>query len=163
MDYSFLDKCFLVIKPGTWKTVNELLGQYGVEQEAVSTNVIRADTTVVESNIHYPSDSSLLWDTWRVASRLLKQAMQIAPGSCSHRFHDRKIKRLHLYITRYMPSKSDSRQRKVKESFRTLIERTGRCCCAKASRSSSPTMRSTRNRKPTATCISADSVFLPRF
>ena len=47
------------------------------------------------------------------------------PLSCPHRFHNRKIKRLYLYITRYMPSKSDSRQRKVKESFRTLIERTG--------------------------------------
>ena len=28
--------------------------------------MIRTDTTVVESNIHYPTDSSLLWDTWRV-------------------------------------------------------------------------------------------------
>ena len=124
MDYSFLDKCFLAIEPKTWKRVNELLGWYGVAQEAVSTNVIRTDTTVVESNIHYPTDASLLWDTWRVASRLLKQGMEIAPRSFSHRFHDRKIKRLYLYITRYMPSKSDSRQRKVKESFRTLIERT---------------------------------------
>jgi IS5 family transposase len=124
MDYSFLDKCFLAVEPKTWKGVNELLGQYGVAQEAVSTNVIRADTTVVESNIHYPTDASLLWDTWRVASRLLKRAMEIVPGSCSHRFHDRKIKRLYLYVTRYLPSKSDIRQRKVKASFRTLIERT---------------------------------------
>ena len=125
MDYSFLDKCFLTIEPKTWKQVNELLGQYGVAQEAVHTNVIRTDTTVVESNIHYPTDASLLWDVWRVASRLLKQARELVPLSCPHRFHDRKVKRLYLYVTRYMPSKSDSRQRKVKESFRTLIERTG--------------------------------------
>ena len=124
MDYSFLDKCFLAIAPTTWKRVNELLGQYGVAEEAVSTNVIRTDTTVVESNIHYPTDASLLWDTWRVASRLLKRAMEIVPGCCLHRLHDRKIKRLYLYVTRYMPSKSASRQRKVKASFRTLIERT---------------------------------------
>ncbi len=124
MDFTFLDKCFLAIRPQTWKRVNELLGQYGVAQGAVSTQVIRTDTTAVESNIHYPTDSSLLWDTWRVASRLLKRAREIAPESCPHRFHDRKIKRLHLYITRYMPSKSKSRQRKVKSSFATLIERT---------------------------------------
>ena len=124
MDYSFLDKCFLVIKPKTWKEINELLGQYGVAEDVVHTNVIRTDTTVVESNIHYPTDASLLWDTWRVASRLLKRAMEIVPGCCPHRLHDRKIKRLYLYVTRYMPSKSASRQRKVKESFRTLIERT---------------------------------------
>ena len=125
MDFTFLDKCFLAIQPETWKRVNELLGQYGVTLGAVGTEVIRTDTTAVESNIHYPTDSSLLWDTWRVASRLLKRAREIAPESCAHRFHDRKIKRLHLYITRYMPSKSKSRQRKVKAAFRTLIERTG--------------------------------------
>jgi IS5 family transposase len=125
MDYSFLDKCFLVIRPQTWRRVNELLGQYGIAEEMVSTNVIRTDTTVVESNIHYPTDASLLWDTWRVASRLLAQAREIFSESCPHRFHDRKIKRLYLYVTRYLPSKSESRQRKVKAAFRTLIERTG--------------------------------------
>jgi IS5 family transposase len=124
MDYSFLDKCFLAVEPRTWKHINELLGQYGVAEDMVHTNVIRTDTTVVESNIHHPTDSSLLWDTWRVVSRLLKRAMEIVPGCCPHRLHERKIKRLYLYITRYMPSKSESRQRKVKTSFRTLIERT---------------------------------------
>ena len=114
MDFTFLDKCFLAIEPKTWKQVNELLGRYGVAQKAVSTNVIRTDTTVVESNIHYPTDASLLWDTWRVASRLLKRAREIDPASCPHRFHNRKVKRLYLYVTRYMPSKSESRQRKVK-------------------------------------------------
>jgi len=124
MDYSFLDKCFLAIEPKTWKCVNELLGQYGVAEDMVHANVIRADTTVVESNIHHPTDASLLWDTWRVTSRLLKQARGLVPGCCPHRLHDRKLKRLYLYVIRYMPSKSASRQRTVKASFRTLIERT---------------------------------------
>jgi IS5 family transposase len=125
MDFTFLDRCFLAIHPETWRRVNQRLGQYGVAEEMVSTNVIRTDTTVVEANIHYPTDASLLWDTWRVASRLLVRAREIVPASCPHRFHDRKIKRLYLYVTRYMPSKSESRQRKVKAMFRTLIERTG--------------------------------------
>lgn len=124
MDYSFLDRCFLAIEPKTWKGVNEVLGRYGVAEDMVHTNIIRTDTTVVESNIHYPTDASLLWDTWRVTSRLLKRAMEIAPGCVPHRLHDRKAKRLYLYVTRYMPSKSESRQRTVKKSFRTLIERT---------------------------------------
>ena len=125
MDFTFLDRCFLAITPTTWKRVNVLLGGYGVAQQAVSTDVIRADTTVVETNIHYPTDASLLWDTWRVASRLLKRAREIDSASCPHRFHNRKIERLYLYVTRYLPSKSKSRQRKVKAAFRTLIERTG--------------------------------------
>ena len=77
MDFSFLDKCFLAIRPETWKRVNELLGRYAVAEEAINPKVIRTDTTVVESNIHHPTDSSLLWDTWRVATRLLKRAREI--------------------------------------------------------------------------------------
>ena len=123
MDYSFLDKCFLAIRPETWRQVNELLGRYGVEQGAINPKVIRTDTTVVESNIHYPTDSSLLWDTWRVAARLLERARKIVRKSVPHRFHSRKIKGLYLNITRYMPSKSESRQQRVKAAFRTLIER----------------------------------------
>ena len=123
MDYSFLDKCFLAIRPETWRQVNELLGRYGVEQGAINPKVIRTDTTVVESNIHYPTDSSLLWDSWRVAARLLERGRKIVRQSVPHRFHSRKIKGLYLNITRYMHSKSASRQQRVKAAFRTLIER----------------------------------------
>ena len=70
MDFTFLDKCFLAIQPATWRRVNEQLGRYGVAEGVVNPKVIRTDTMVVESNIHYPTDSSLLWDTWRVATRL---------------------------------------------------------------------------------------------
>lgn len=104
MDCSFLDKCFLVIRPETWRRINQLLAEYGIRQGLVDPAVICADTTVVETNIHYPTGSSLLWDTWRVATRLLGRARQIAPQSVPYRFHDRKIKRLHLYITRYSPA-----------------------------------------------------------
>ena len=42
-----------------------------------------------------------------MASRLLKRAREIDSESCLHRFHNRKVKRLFLYVTRYMPSKSE--------------------------------------------------------
>jgi len=67
-----------------------------------------------------------LWDTWRVASRLLKRGRKIVRESCPKRFHDRKIKGLHLFITRYIKSSSKARQRAVKQSFRVLIERVER-------------------------------------
>jgi IS5 family transposase len=125
MDFTFLDRCFLAIRPKTWKRVNDLLGRRAVQEDVVDPAVIRTDTTVVETNIHYPTDASLLWDTWRVASRLLKRAREVDPASCPHRFHDRKIKKLYHYVTRYTSSRSKRRQRKVKAAFRTLIERTG--------------------------------------
>jgi hypothetical protein len=36
MDFTFLDKCFLAIRPETWKRVNELLGRYGVGRGMVN-------------------------------------------------------------------------------------------------------------------------------
>jgi transposase, IS5 family len=123
MDFSFLNKCSLAIRPETWKRVNELLGRYAVGRGVVHPTMIRTDTTVIESNIHYPTDASLLWDTWRVAARLLERAREILGESVPHRFHTRKIKRLYLFVTRYSKSPSAKRQRKVQESFRTLIER----------------------------------------
>lgn len=123
MDFTFLNKCSLAIRPATWKRVNELLGRYGVRQGIIHPKVIRTDTTVMESNIHYPTDASLLWDTWRVAERLLKRGRKIAPPSVPHRFHGRKIKKLYLNITRYSKSPSAKRQRTVRAWFRTLVER----------------------------------------
>lgn len=123
MDFTFLNKCSLAIRPETWKRVNELLGRYGVGQGIINPKVIRTDTTVMESNIHYPTDASLLWDTWRVAERLLARARKILGESVPHRFHTRKIKKLYLFVTRYSSSRSAKRQRKVRESFGTLIER----------------------------------------
>ena len=123
MDFTFLDKCSLAIRPETWKRVNELLGRYGVQRGVVNPKVIRTDTTVMESNIHYPTDASLLWDTWRVATRLLKRAREISAASVPRRFHTRKIKKLYLDITRYSKSKSAKRQQQVRGWFRTLIER----------------------------------------
>ena len=77
----------------------------------------------MECNVHYPTDNALLWDTRRVASRILQRGRKLNPTSVLHRLYDRKIKKLYLDITRYIASKSKQRQRLVKQSFRTLIER----------------------------------------
>jgi len=123
MDHSFLDRCLQAVRPATWKRVNELLAQQAAREKTIATSTIRTDTTVVETNIHWPTDASLLWDTWRVASRLLKRGREIVPESCPHRFHDKKTKRLYLFITRYAKSPSKKRQQKVKAAFRVLIGR----------------------------------------
>lgn len=58
-----------------------------------------------------------------MASRILRRGRDIQLASCPHRFHDNKIKRLHLRITRYSNSTSKKRKRQVQRDFRTLIER----------------------------------------
>lgn len=121
MDYSFLCKCFKAIRPETWKKINKLLGGHALKNDQLDTKEVRVDTTVIESNIHYPTDASLLWDSYRVLKRLLVNARKHKVSVCPHRFHDKKVKGHYLYITRYISSKSKSRQRKVKSRFRDLI------------------------------------------
>jgi IS5 family transposase len=123
MDFTFLDRCFKAISPQTWKRINETLGQGAAGAGQVDPSKIRTDTTAVETNIHWPTDSSLLWDTYRVAARLLSRGRKLSRQSCPHRFHVRKIKGLHLFITRYRSSKSKRRLQKVRSTFRVLIER----------------------------------------
>jgi IS5 family transposase len=120
MDFSFLDKAFKAIRPESWKEINAALAGYAQQMERIDPSQIRVDTTVVETTIHYPTDASLLWDSWRVLSRLLRQARRLSPSLCAHRFHDRKVKRSFQRITRYAQSPSSSRQRFARRCFRQL-------------------------------------------
>lgn len=124
MDHTFLNRAFKAIRPETWKRVNELLATGSVAANLIDPSVVRTDTTVVEANIHWPTDSGLLWDTWRVASRIQRRGRSLLPEGFRHRFHDKKIKRLHLRITRYSASTSKRRLREVRRCFRQLIART---------------------------------------
>jgi len=123
MDFTFLDRAFGAVRPETWKRINEVLAARAAETKRIDPSAIRVDTTVVETTIHYPTDSSLLWDGWRVLSRLLGEGRKRAPALCPHRFHDRKAKGLHLRITRY--TASPKRRRFVKRCWRKLIARVG--------------------------------------
>lgn len=62
------------VRPATWEAINELLvlkaRAFGVDDG----KKVRTDCTVVESNIHHPTDSTLLGDGVRVLSRLMKRA-----------------------------------------------------------------------------------------
>ena len=123
MDFSFLDRAFNAVRPETWKRINEILATRAAATKRIDPSAVRVDTTVVETTIHYPTDSSLLWDGWRVLARLLREGHKLAPALCPHRFHDRKVKALHLRITRYAASPAKERRRFVKRCWRKLIPR----------------------------------------
>ena len=123
MDFTFLDRAFGAVRPETWRRINEALAFAAHRQKRMDPSAIRVDTTVVETTIHYPTDSSLLWDSWRTLARLLRRGRELISTLCEHRFHDRKVKKLYLRITRYGKSKAKSRRRLVKSSWRDLIAR----------------------------------------
>jgi transposase, IS5 family len=63
----------------TWEAVHLCLMQYALETGIESGCKVRIDSTVVESNIHDPSDSTLLWDGIRVITRWLEEGHALAP------------------------------------------------------------------------------------
>lgn len=60
----------------TWEQINRLVIGFAQEKKIESGRSTRSDCTVVETNIHEPSDSSLLWDCVRVFVRLMTKAKE---------------------------------------------------------------------------------------
>jgi IS5 family transposase len=62
------------LSPQTWESINGLVIDYAEEHDIEKGRQARIDCTVVDSNIHDPKDSVLLWDCVRVLTRILNQA-----------------------------------------------------------------------------------------
>jgi IS5 family transposase len=74
------------IRAETWEAINKALVLYARECKIEDGRWMRTDTTVVESNIHHPLDSSLLYDGVRVLARTLQRAHeQCGTAACDHR------------------------------------------------------------------------------
>jgi IS5 family transposase len=123
VDFTLLNKAFGAIQSETWERINHVLALDAFAEESISLDHVRTDATVTESNIHWPTDSSLLWDVYRVATREMAAGRDLDPLSCPWRFHLKKIKKLHLFVTRYSKSTSKKRLRKVQQDMKTLIVR----------------------------------------
>jgi IS5 family transposase len=121
MDYTFLNRAFNALSPATWERMNNLLCDYAVNEGAVCPDTVRTDTTVVETNIHYPTDASLCWDVWRVFSRYLRGIRKSSSLLSDRRFHDDKIKSHYLFATRYLTSSSTKRKRQAISRMKKLI------------------------------------------
>lgn len=65
------NRAFNRITPATLAAVNQLVVQAAVKLGLEDGKQLRVDTTVVETNIHYPTDATLLWDTVRTVTRLV--------------------------------------------------------------------------------------------
>ncbi len=88
---------------------------------------MRVDTTVVETNIHYPTDSSLLGDGVRVLTRIMKKIAKIA-GAAGAKLRDRSrsVKLRGLDIARAARSKAKPSQQKLKRAYGQLLTSTSR-------------------------------------
>jgi hypothetical protein len=88
---------------------------------------MRVDTTVVETDIHHPTDSTLLGDGVRVLTRIMGKITKIA-GAVGTKLRDRsrRVKLRLLEIGRVARAKGPINQDKLKQRYRQLLNSTSR-------------------------------------
>ena len=83
----------------TWEQINRVLIDYAKDEKIEKGRKSRFDCSVVETNIHKPFDSTLLWDAMRVLTRLLKNtAIEFSHTRIVYADHCRRAKRRMLSI-----------------------------------------------------------------
>ena len=117
----------LAVGPQTVKLVHERLVQMAKAEGIATGRRMRVDTTVVETNIHYPTDSTLLGDGARVLTRVMKKVTAVA-GQVGLQLRDRmrSIKRRILEIARASRDLSEKGKQKRAMAYRKLLDVTGR-------------------------------------
>jgi IS5 family transposase len=109
------------------KQVHDRIVQIAQDKGVVSGRRMRVDTTVVETNIHHPTDSTLLGDGVRVLIRTMKKITEIA-GEVGTKLRDRSrgVKLRLLEIARIARAKGPVNYERLKQGYRRLLSSTSR-------------------------------------
>jgi IS5 family transposase len=109
------------LTPETLKAVNDLVIQAAVALGLEDGTRLRVDTTVVETDIHHPTDNTLLWDVVRVVTRLVGRLAKTLEMRCINGFRDRRRSaRRRMYEIQRMTTRQ--RQDRQTATYRALIE-----------------------------------------
>jgi IS5 family transposase len=109
------------------KQVHDRIVQIAQDKGVVSGRRMRVDTTVVETNIHHPTDSTLLGDGVRVLIRTMEKITKIA-GEVGTKLRDRSrgVKLRLLEIARIARAKGPVNDERLKQGYRRLLNSTSR-------------------------------------
>ena len=86
------------VRAETWQRIMQRTAEIGIELGVDDGSRVRGDCTVVESNIHHPTDSSLLFDFVRVAARTLERIHGQDGLTFTFSDHTKRAKRRHINI-----------------------------------------------------------------
>src|SRR5713101_1798003 len=91
---SALNANLKALRPATLETINRVVLSMAQQEQVEAGRTVRVDCTVVDSNIHDPSDSELLWDSVRVITRLMGRARNLlGPSKVEFGNRTRRAKR----------------------------------------------------------------------
>ena len=117
----------LAVGPAVIKQVHQRLVKLAQADGLAAGRRMRVDTTVVETNIHYPTDSSLLGDGVRVLIRTMKGIDKIA-GEVGAKLCDRSrsVKLRVLDIARAARSRAKQGRERLGRAYGQLLNATSR-------------------------------------
>ncbi len=109
------------------KQIHQRLVQMAQAEGIATGKRMRVDTTVVETNVHYPTDSTLLGDGVRVLTRVMKKITAIVGQvGTKLRNRSRSVKLRVLDIARAARAKGPQNQERLKQSYGRLLASTSR-------------------------------------
>ena len=113
------NRAFNRLTPQTLQAVNELVVQAAVDVGLEDGQKLRVDSTVVQTDVHHPTDNTLLWDVVRVVTRLIgRLAEAVQQRIRGFRKRTRAARRRMQEIQRLTPKQQYERQTK---KYRELI------------------------------------------
>jgi IS5 family transposase len=113
--------------PEVIEKLHQRVVEIALQKKIAGGRKLRVDTTVVEMNIHYPTDSSLLGDGVRVLTRVMKRVGEVA-GQAGTQLRDRTraIKLKVLAIARASRNKTASGKQELEQAYVALLDATSR-------------------------------------
>jgi len=117
----------LALGPEEVNKIHERVVEIAREKQVVKGRKMRLDTTVVETNIHYPTDSNLLGDGVRVLIRAMKRIGEIAAQQGARlRDRSRSVKLRILEIGRIARTKGGPNRERLQKGYEKLLSSVGR-------------------------------------
>lgn len=110
------------LKPSTTDAINDMLIDEGHRLEPEAAKKVRVDSFVCETNIHWPTESSLIYDGVRKIVALCRTLS----GWRQHEHLLRQAKRLAREIDRIAKKKGTNYEQKLKPKYRTLLKLSGK-------------------------------------
>jgi IS5 family transposase len=117
----------LALGPEVLKQVHAGVVRIARDKGVTAGRRMRVDTTVVETDIHHPTDSTLLGDGVRVLTRIMRRITTMA-GTAGTKLRDRtrSVKLRLLEIGRVARAKGPINQDKLAQRYRQLLDTTSR-------------------------------------
>ena len=117
------NRAFNRLTPATLQAVNQAVVQAAVQLGLEDGKKLRVDTTVVETNIHYPTDGTLLWDSVRTITRLVGDLHDQLPNAVKGFTNRTRSARRRMQQIQRMTAQQREQQQEPK--YRELLRITG--------------------------------------